>query len=98
MDRGHVIALLKQHEPALRRAGMGGLYLFGSVARAENHAGSDVDIFFDRDAAVGLTLFDLAGLQATLTILLGSHVDLMTREAIHPRRRPRIEAEAVKVF
>ena len=33
-----------------------------------------------------------------LHCILGAKIDLMTRQGIHPRRRPRIEASAVRVF
>jgi predicted nucleotidyltransferase len=37
-------------------------------------------------------------LQERMQEILGAKVDLMTRQGIHPRRRPRIEAGAVRVF
>ncbi|MBB6249759.1 nucleotidyltransferase family protein [Nitrospirillum iridis] len=98
MNRDHAIRLLKQHEPEFRRAGIGALFLFGSVARGEATDTSDVDVFFDLDQPQGFTLFSLAAVQERLQDILGAKVDIMTREAIHPRRRGRIEADAVRVF
>ncbi len=43
-------------------------------------------------------MFNLVALQERMQEILGAKVDLMTRNAIHPRRRPRIEAAAVRVF
>jgi regulator of sirC expression with transglutaminase-like and TPR domain len=45
-----------------------------------------------------LSPFDLVALQQRMQDILGTKVDLMTRNGIHPRRRPRIEASAVRVF
>ncbi|TWB21285.1 hypothetical protein FBZ89_105156 [Nitrospirillum amazonense] len=98
MQRDHVLALLKQHEPEFRRAGIGALFLFGSVARDEATDTSDVDVFFDLDRPQGFTLFSLAAVQERLQDILCTKVDVMTRDAIHPRRRGRIEADAVRVF
>lgn len=98
MKRDQVIALLRRHEPEFHDAGIGGLYLFGSVARDEARDTSDVDVFIDLVRPQGFTLFDLAGLQTRLQTILGTHVDLMTRQGIHPRRKQRIEADAVRVF
>ncbi len=98
MERGKVVALLKQHEPEFRRSGVGALFLFGSVARGVVRDTSDVDIFFDLDRPQGFTLFDLVALKERMQDILGTKVDLMTRKAIHPRRRPGIEAAAVRVF
>jgi uncharacterized protein len=98
MKRDQVITLLKQHEPEFRDAGVGALFLFGSVARDQAHDASDIDAFFDLARPQGFTLFDLVALQERIQEILGARVDLMTRKGIHPRRRPRIEAAAVQVF
>ncbi|MBI5164136.1 MAG: nucleotidyltransferase family protein [Magnetospirillum sp.] len=98
MNRGQVISLLKQHEPELRAAGLGTLYLFGSVARDQAREGSDVDVFFDPNRLHGFTLFDLVAVQERMQDILGTPVDVMTRNGLHPRRRSRIEASAVRVF
>jgi predicted nucleotidyltransferase len=98
MKRDRVITLLKQHETEFRDAGIGALFLFGSVARDQAHGASDIDVFFDLARPQGFTLFDLVALQERMQEILGAKVDLMTRNGIHPRRRPRIEAAAVQVF
>ena len=98
MRRDQVIILLKQHEPEFRDAGVGALFLIGSVARDRAHDASDIDVFFDLARPQGFTLFDLVALQERMQEILGAKVDLMTRKGIHPRRRPRIEAAAVQVF
>ena len=98
MQRDQVISLLRQHEPEFHDVGIGGLYLFGSVARDEAGDASDVDVFIDLARPEGFTLFDLVGVQTRLQTILGVHVDLMTRQGIHPRRRQHIEADAVRVF
>ncbi|SRR6266478_4361281 len=98
MTRDEAITLLKRHEPELRGAGVNALFLFGSVARDRAHDDSDVDVFFDLKRPQGFTLFNLVALQERMQEILGAKVDLMTRNAIHPRRRPRIEAAAVRVF
>ncbi len=47
MRRDEVIARLKEVEPAIRARGARSLYLFGSHARDEARAESDVDVFID---------------------------------------------------
>ncbi len=49
MRRDEVIARLKEVEPAIRARGARALYLFGSHARDEAGADSDVDVFIDKD-------------------------------------------------
>ncbi len=98
MKRDQVITLLKEHEPEFRDAGVGALFLFGSVARDQARDASDVDVFFDLTRPQGFTLFDLLALRERMEEILGAKVDLMTRSGIDPRRRPRIEETAVRVF
>ena len=98
MKRDEAIALLREHELEFRDAGVGALFLFGSVARDEARDQSDIDVFFDLEHPRGFTLFDLVALQQRMQEILGARVDLMTRRGIHPRRRPRIEAAALRVF
>jgi predicted nucleotidyltransferase len=74
------------------------LFLFGSVARDEASDASDIDVFLDLARPDGFTLFDLVDLQTRMQGILGARVDLMTRQGIHPRRRRRIESDAVRVF
>ena len=96
MKKDIVICLLRSHEQELREAGLGGLYLFGSTANGTAGSASDVDLFFD--IARPINLFHLAGLKERLENIVGTKVDLMSRQAIHPRRRAPIENCAVRVF
>jgi predicted nucleotidyltransferase len=97
MDRDHVIATLRAHEANLHRAGVARLYLFGSVARQEARPDSDVDLFFDTDNP-RFSLIELVDVQEQVKDILGAETDVMTRASLHPMLRPRIEAEALRVF
>ena len=90
--------MLRSHEPELREAGLGGLYLFGSTASGGATASSDVDLFFDISQPKGFDLFRLAALKERLESIVGTKVDVMSRQAIHPRRRAPVEEGAVRVF
>jgi hypothetical protein len=98
MQRERALYLLKQHEPEFRDAGVGALFLFGSTAHGAANEDSDVDVFVDLTGQRRFTVFDLVALQERMQDILGASVDLMTRNGIHPRRRGRIEASAVRVF
>jgi uncharacterized protein len=97
MERSEVIAKLKQHEAELKRLGVEHLYLFGSTARGEARADSDVDLFFDHPEG-SLGLFELMDVKATAARILGRKTDIMTRRSLHPVLRERIEASALEVF
>jgi predicted nucleotidyltransferase len=97
MDRDTVINRLHAHEADLHRAGVAQLYLFGSVVRQQATPDSDVDLFFDTDNP-RFSLIELVDVQDQVTAILGVETDVMTRASLHPRLRPRIEAEALRIF
>jgi len=73
------------------------LYIFGSVARNEAKAASDVDILveFTPEARVGL--FHFLKLKNFLEGILGCRVDLVTADALHPMMRDSILEERIRV-
>ena len=97
MDREQVIATLRAHQAELHRFGVARLYLFGSVARQEARSDSDVDLFFDTDNP-RFSLIELVDVQERVHDILGTESDVMTRASLHPMLRPRIEAEALRIF
>lgn len=98
MRRNDVVAALKQAEPALRARGVAALYLFGSHARDEARADSDVDVFIDKDKARKFGFDEFMDVYFLLQERLGQGVDYGTREGLHPVLRPKIEQEAIRVF
>lgn len=97
MERDQAIAKLKEHEAELRQLGVQHLYLFGSTARDDARANSDVDLFFDHERGK-LGLFRLMDVKETAARILGRKTDIMTRGSLHPVLRERIEASALQVF
>ena len=93
-------ALIDKSAPELRAAGIAALYLFGSEARGEAGADSDIDLAFDvaPEANDQFSLLDQAGLQLRLQELFGRKVDFFERSAIHRDLRPRIERDFVRLF
>jgi predicted nucleotidyltransferase len=67
--------------------------VFGSTARGEAGASSDVDLLVEMEP--GRNLLDLVGLWQDLEDLLDSHVDVLTDGGVSPYMRDRIFAEAV---
>ena len=62
--------------------------IFGSYARGEFHADSDLDLLVDFDE--GANLFDLVGLQQFLEEKLGCKVDLVSRRSLRAELRTSI--------
>lgn len=61
-----IIATLRAHGAELRRAGIRHLSLFGSVARGDAEADSDVDLVVDFDPAAAMDLIRLVALERQL--------------------------------
>jgi predicted nucleotidyltransferase len=75
------------------RHGARNLRVFGSVARGEADAASDLDVLVDLEQ--GRSLLDLAGLLVDLENLLGCRVDVVTERGLRERLRGRVLREAV---
>jgi uncharacterized protein len=69
------------------------LRVFGSVARGEADAQSDVDFLVEMEP--GRSLFDLGGLQYELERLLRCPVDVVTERGLKARVHDRVLREAV---
>ena len=73
--------------------GVSNLRVFGSVARGEDHPGSDVDLL--ADFPPGLSLFGLSRLEADLEAILGTRVDLIPAADLKPGVRERVESDLI---
>jgi uncharacterized protein len=79
------------------RYGVSELSVFGSVARGDDQAGSDVDLLFDLAPGVRLG-FGISRLQAELVELFGRPVDLLSKDSIHRLIREQVLNDARIVY
>ena len=98
MDKHYVIRLLRAHEPELRSYGIVHLRVFGSVARGDASAMSDVDLMADFDRSKRITLVKIGSLQDRLTNLLGAPVELSSADWMREPVRSKALREAVLAF
>lgn len=73
--------------------GAGDVRVFGSIARGDAEAESDIDLLVRMEP--GRSLLDLVGLWQDLEDLLGTHVDVLSEGGVSPHLRERIYADAV---
>lgn len=95
MRRDAVLALLRAHLPELQAMGVRSLALFGSVARDEAKADSDVDLLAEFDPPLGFDRYMDAKFR--LEALLGRPVDLITPSGLKPELRATVERECHRV-
>jgi hypothetical protein len=100
MRRDDVIARLKETEPALRAFGVAALYLFGSHARDEAEADSDIDVFVDvaPDAHFGLSPYMAAFRVLEDAFEHKAEIGYSTRDALSPYIRADVERDALRIF
>ncbi len=92
-DLDEIKARLRNLKPELeRRFGVRRIGVFGSVARGEEGAGSDVDILVELAEPIGWELIDL---QDRLEEVLGRRVDLVTIGALREEMSASVMREVV---
>ena len=95
-EREELLRLLRQHKPALReRFGVARLSIFGSMARGNAAAASDLDVLVQFDGPATSAWF--FGLQFWLEDLAGRTVDLVTEKALRPELRLYVERDRIDV-
>lgn len=88
--------VMPNRERILQTAAMYGarsVRVFGSVARRQDDADSDIDFLVDMEP--GRSLFDLGGLLMELEQLLNTKVDVVTEKGLKERIRERVLNEAL---
>ncbi len=96
MDRDAILKRLNAEAPGLRRRyGVKSLAVFGSIARGDDHEGSDVDVLVTFEGSA--TFDDFMGLKLDLEDLLGRKVDLGTPNTLRPEMRARVERDLIHV-
>jgi predicted nucleotidyltransferase len=98
MTRDAVISILRAHEAALRRRGVVGAALFGSTARGEATAGSDLDIMVDIDPAANVDLYDYVGITQYIAELFSVPVDVADHAMLVELVRQTAEKDAIYAF
>ncbi len=96
MNRLAILDRLTAEAAGLKRKyGVKSLALFGSMARGDDHEGSDVDVLVSFEGRA--TFDDFMGLKLDLEDLFGRPVDLGTPDTLRPEMRPGVERDLIHV-
>jgi len=96
MKRDEVLRIIREQQKDLvEHYHIASLSVFGSVARDEARADSDVDMLVEFAKPIGL--FQFIELQQRLEILLGCKVDLGTLRSLKPGIKASVLQEAIRV-
>ena len=95
-DTETILARLREMLPELReRYGVQSVAIFGSYARGEQTAESDLDVLVDFDPVPGYLTF--IGLETFLSESLRLKVEMATRPMIGPRLAPGVQRDLMSV-
>jgi predicted nucleotidyltransferase len=94
VGRQEIFDKLAANREELNRRRVRALFVFGSFARNEASADSDVDILVEFSSPIGM--FEFVRLQKHLEEILGRKVDLVTKDALRAQLREQILREAVR--
>jgi predicted nucleotidyltransferase len=89
---------LRTHENELRRMGVSHAAVFGSVARGQARADSDIDVLVELDRERSLGIFEYARLKIYINELLNGAGDVVNRRTLKPLLRDSILRDAVHAF
>jgi uncharacterized protein len=96
LQKDDVIELLNSYKPSLQEFKVKSLLIFGSVARDEANAESDVDLLVEFEQTIGL--FTFVRLQRYLENILGCKVDLVTPDSLKEDLREVVLQETIRAF
>ena len=94
-----IVGAINRCRPELERRGVSHVSIFGSVARGESSAKSDVDVVIDVARGRRFSLFDQIEIGELLQDVLLARVDVLTRKTLRRTSFARAAlAQAVRVF
>ena len=96
MKRESVLKKISDNRKLLKEYGIKDIRLFGSLARGESKAESDVDLLVEFDPSAHIGMFEFSRLRRELSELLGCEVDLATPDALHRDMKEDILKEAIR--
>jgi predicted nucleotidyltransferase len=98
MTRREALRRLDRNREKLRTFDVRHISVFGSTARDQATAQSDVDVLVEFDSQAHVGLFAFVRLLDYLSDVMGTRIDLATPAALRPEMRDEVLTEAVRAF
>jgi len=97
-DLQGALDILRAHEADLRSRGVAHAAVFGSVARGEASAESDIDVLVELDEHRAMGIFEYARLKLYIDGLFYRRTDVVNRRTLKPLLQASILHDSVHAF
>jgi predicted nucleotidyltransferase len=98
ISRERLVQSLAALEPRLRAEGVTHMALFGSRARSDNRADSDVDVVIDVRSDRRFSLLDLVGVAQEIESEVSLSANVFMRRSLDPDFREILAQDEIKIF
>ncbi len=98
LDLEQILEVLRSNRAELEAMGVLHVAVFGSLARGDHNADSDIDLVVDIDRTRRITGYALCGIELHLEKLFGRKVDLVTEPVSRKNLQAEIDRDRVRAF
>ena len=98
MTREEIVAAIRKNAEAIRAEGVTKLAIFGSRARGDNRADSDIDVLIEVEPDVSFSILDLIGVEHIIQDATGLPAQATMRRSMPSRFAERIADDILEVF
>jgi predicted nucleotidyltransferase len=98
MTREEIVAAIRENAEAIRAEGVTKLAIFGSRARGDNRADSDIDVLVEVEPDLSFSILDLIGVEHIIQDATGLPTQATMRRSMPSRFAERIADDIVEVF
>ena len=98
VSRDQLLAELRALRGAFESEGVAHMILFGSRARGDNRADSDVDLMIEVEPDRRFSLLDLIGIKHIVEDEIGLPADMFMQRSLSADLRKRADRDRVEVF
>ncbi len=98
MTREEIVVAIRKNAEAIRAGGVTKLAIFGSRARGDNRADSDIDVLIEVGPDVTFSILDLIGVEHIIQDATGLPTQATMRRSMPSRFAERIANDILEVF
>jgi hypothetical protein len=98
MTREEIIAAIRGNSEAIKAAGVTKLAIFGSRARGDHRADSDIDVLIEVEPDASFSILNLIGVEHIIQDATGLQTQATMRRSMAPRFAQRIADDILEVF